>query len=213
LLLESNGLQMEFQLLLRLGRAEPLREALWNPEMEANKANLGWLNVPAPAVPGYPRLYRLPAVSWFRFLWAASTGDYQQAEAQPHDLLEQLSEQRRLQLRSLRRSLSLALAAESGLSSQPSLLFLRLLARKDREAAMRLLVPALPFHGEEADLTALEGILSLERGLPQQAERLLKSALQLCQPRAEGRSPFALRTLAESYLRRIEDAARSGEKK
>jgi hypothetical protein len=206
LLLESNGLQMELQLLLRLGRTEQLREALWDAEMEAHHANLGWLNIPAPPLPGYPRLYRLPAASWFRFLWAASTGDYELAERQQHNIVEQVREQRQEQLRSLRRSLSLALAADLALSAQPSLLFLRLWANNDLERSKQLLALRLPFHGDEADLHALGGMLFLERGFPQQAEHSFALALRLCQPSAEGERPFALRGLAEFYLRRLSTA-------
>src|SRR5262249_49701406 len=50
-LLESSGLQLELQLMLRLGRAEQLRDFMLDPKEERDQANLGFLELPAPPVP------------------------------------------------------------------------------------------------------------------------------------------------------------------
>src|SRR5262249_21181697 len=197
------GLQMELQLMLGLGRDEQLRGVLLSSEMEDNKSNLGLLNVPAPPLPGYPRFYRLAAVPWFRLIWAASTGNYDLAEAQLRELLEQLGEQRQQHLRSLRRSLALALASELALSSQMSLPLLRLLACDIRETATQLLALRLPFHGDQADLNVLGGLLALERGLPRVAERFFETARRTSQEGVGGWQEIATRPLADAYLQRI----------
>lgn len=206
-LLQSGGLQLEMQLMLRLGRAEQLRGPLLDPQWEHDQANLSWLELPVPPVPGYPRSYRLPAYSWFRFCWAAAVGNYDLAEKQVNDLLKQLNDRRQQQLQALRRSLTLALTSELGFFSDGQLLMLRPAAHDARVVAMSSFVPVLAFLGDQADVSVLDGLLALERGSPQLAEQSFERARQINQADGDIREHFATQTLAEAYERRLRSAA------
>jgi hypothetical protein len=203
ILLESSGVNLELELMLRLGRLEALHEWMQGKELETYGANLGLHNLPAPPLPGYPLAYRLPAAPWFRFSWAAARGDYDLAQGQLRELFLQLEETRQQQLRSLRRSLALTITDEALLSVQPQLLLLRLLGHKDRLTATQMLAPLASFQGDRADLHVLRGLLSLERGWTQQAQMDFEAALRLGQGRTNDVANFAARPLAEFYLQRL----------
>jgi tetratricopeptide (TPR) repeat protein len=207
-LLQSGGLQLELQLMLRLGRAEQLRGPLLDPQWERDQANLSWLELPAPPVPGYLRTYRLPAYSWVRLCWAAAVGNYHLAGKQVNELLKQLRDRREHQLRTLRRSLVLALTSELGFFSDGQLLLLRPAARDARLVAMFSFVRVLAFLGDQADLSVLGGLLALERGRPDLAERSFEKARAINQADGGLHEGYATKTLAEAYERRISKVAK-----
>lgn len=206
ILLESSGVNLELELLLRLGRIEQLREWMQGQELKEHGENLGLHNLPAPALPGYPSSYRLAAAPWFRFLWSATQGDYALAQAQLRVLLDHLESARQERLRSVRRSLALTLADEILLSAQPELLLLQLLGHKDRVAATHLVNSWLSFNEAGADLSVLAGTLALERGWIRQAERDFEAALGIRPPVAGNHAEFAARPLAEFYLQLLRAA-------
>lgn len=206
ILLESSGVNLELELLLRLGRIEQLREWMQGPELQKHGENLGLHNLPAPALPGYPRSYRLPAAVWFRFLSTAAEGDFELAQDQLHLLLNHLEAARQQRLRSLRRSLALALGDEILLSAHPELLLLQPIGHKDRLAATHLLNPLLTFDSVRADLSTLAGTFALEGGRLRQAEQDFEMAVGKSQSDAGKRCDFAARPLAEFYLQRLRAA-------
>jgi hypothetical protein len=211
-LLESSGLQLELQLLLRLGRAEQLRDFMLDPKEERDKANLGFLELPAPPVPGYPLFYRLPAYSWLRLCWTAAVGDYGPFEDQLRDLLEQLDSRQREQSRLLRRALALALPTEIALSAQPETLLLRPAAHDARLLTMQSFLRTSSFRGDQADLLVLGGLVALERGLPQLAVRHLEQARKIYPIEENTSQEYATQALADAYWRRLHAAARDGKK-
>ncbi len=199
-LLESSGVNLELELLLHLGRIDQLREWMEAKDLEDHGANLGLHNLPAPTLAGYLRTYRLPAASWFRFVWAAAQGDYELAQAQLRALLDQQQTARQAQFRSLHRSLALSLADEILLSAHTELLLLQPLGHRDRVAATQLMDSLLACDGVRADLCVLSGMLALERGWIRQAEKDFEMALGDSQRDAGNRNDFASRPLAEFYL-------------
>lgn len=202
-LLESSGLQLELQLMLRSGLAEQLRDSMLDPQWQQDQANLGWLDVPAPRVAGYPSSYHLPAYAWTRLCWAAAVGDYDRAEDQVQDLLEQLRNQRRQQSEHLLRGLAYALAAEVALSSQGQTLFLQPVLQDGRLLLMSSLTRISSFRGDQADLHVLGGLLAVERGLPRLAEHHLEQARTMYAIQGDGQQEFSTQALADSYLQRI----------
>jgi hypothetical protein len=196
LLLGGRGLRLELQLMLRLGRAEQLRGYLLDAQLDASKTNLGLLDFPAPPLVGYPKTYRLPACTWLRLCWAAAVGDYDLAESQGRELVTALTERRRGHLQAAHCSLALALAAEVGQWSQPQLMAMRLLARRDRVVVMAFLQDDFVSRPDVPDLQVVGGLLALEHGLVDEGEHRFAVAPPEC----------ATRGLAETYLVRIRAA-------
>jgi tetratricopeptide (TPR) repeat protein len=205
-LLESGGIQLQLEVALQLGRIEEIRDVILDPRWEGDKANLGVMEIPAPPLPGYPKVYRLPAYPWLRLCWAAAAGDYDRAEAELHEILRQVEGWRRRQMEVLGRSLALALATEVALSSQPQGDLPRLLAQEARAVVTQFLDRTRLFQGDQADLLVLGGILALERGLVREARGHFEDAFGMSQPAAGPPEEFAAQPAADAYLRRIRAA-------
>jgi hypothetical protein len=207
-LLESDGVQMELQLMLALGRADQMGEQMLDPSWHEHQANLGTLMLPAPALPGYPRLYRLPAYCWLSSLWAAGTGNYDLAEDRLHEALELLRSQQSQRIKRSGRSVSLCLATEIALGAPPAALLPRLVARDAQQVAVQFLSHDLNFAGDQADLYVVGGLLAVERGLPGAPEYYLETALRRGHASGGSEQVFATRRLATGYMRKIRAAAR-----
>jgi hypothetical protein len=206
-LLESKGVQLELLLELQFGRAEQIRQQLLNPEAQEYKRNLGYHEIPAPPSPGYAPVYRLPAYDWLVLLMAAATGDYDLADSQLQEILGQVQTQHHRSFQIVQHRLSLALACEVGLSASLQPPLSRIL-RNERGEAEQFLWLTRFLESELADLNVLGGMLALERGLPQRAENYLTEALQQRRPGTSAGGAFASRSFAETYLQRIQAAAR-----
>jgi hypothetical protein len=207
-LLGGKGVQLLFLLHLQLGRGEQIRDSLLAPDAGAHKLNLGYVDIAAPALPGYAPVYHLPAYDWLLLLLAAATGDYHQAHNQLRELIEmaQTQQQRRLQL--VHHRLPVVLASEMGLSASPFAPLPWLSPRIERGDTVPLLIAARYLEHEASDLKVLGALLALEQGVPQQAKNYLRQALQERPASSDAPGVFASRALAEVYLRRIEQDAR-----
>jgi hypothetical protein len=208
-LLGSQGVRQEFLLELLLGRAEQIRSQLLAPEAKEHKQNLGPLDLRAPPLPGYAPVYHLPAYDWLVLMMAAATGDYDMADDKIQEIRDLLRLQHQQVFQVVQSRFPLALAVEVGLPASPQPSLSQLPQRIAWEEGVQLLLLARFLESELADLNVLGGLLALERGLPQRAENYLKTALQRDRPGMGGGDAFAGRSLAETYLRRIQEAAPS----
>jgi hypothetical protein len=228
-LFHGDGARMELELLLMLGRVEEAGGKLEDEELRASKHKLGRSHLPAPPLAGYRPAYHLPAYEWLHFYLAAARGDYGPAASSLHEVLLQLEEQERAEVRTVRANLPPILASELGLAASPEPLLPRLMVRSMREQtstslddlfrlargqggpdadglAPRALDPKGPasLALQRADLSTLGGLLALEQGVPATAGEYFRAALA-----AGGPAPFAARPLATSYQQRL-GAVREG---
>jgi hypothetical protein len=207
-LLGGRGVQLESRLELHFGRAEQLRSRLLAPENQEHKKNLGYLEIRAPQSPGYAPFYRLPAYDWLALILAATSGDYDLAEAQLREILAQVEIQHHRSLQIVQHRLPMTLASELGLYASPQPPLSRILRENEQEESVQFLLLARFLESEWADLNVLGGMLALERGRPQEAENYLTEALQQRRLRPGVGVAFASRAFAETYLQRLQKAAR-----
>ncbi|HZV05670.1 MAG TPA: hypothetical protein VE999_11360 [Gemmataceae bacterium] len=218
-LLGGEGVKLELQLLLLLGRAEEMRDSLYSEGLRATRNKLGVHDIPSPQPDAAVPVYRLPAYEWMLCLHSAATGDYAV-------LTESLREIRaRMQLASqqlelvsrrasqIRDDLYRFVIGELGTGTQPHLLLTLLLLRAQRDEAAALLAndlnalarePLLRF--QQADLLAMEGMLALEQGSPDAARHAFQDALALCPPQPDKPTGFAGSRIVRSYMKRIQKA-------
>jgi hypothetical protein len=212
-LLKGRGWQLALLLCLQLGRAEQIRSQLLAPENQEHKRNLGYLDVRAPQFPGYAPVYRLLAYDWLVLLMAAASGDYELANGQLQEIVAQVQAQQGQSHQIVQRGLPLALAAEVGLGAAPQPPLARLLRRTEREDGVQFLLLTRFLESERADLNVLGGMLAMEQGHLQRAKNYLTAALHQHRPSAHTTVAFASRAFAETYLRRIQKAARRPDQK
>jgi hypothetical protein len=211
-LLKGRGWQSALLLALRLGRAKQIRSQLLAPNNQEHKRNLGYLSVLAPQFPGYAPVYRLLAYDWLVLLMAAASGDYELATGQLEELVAQVQAQHDQTHQIVQRSLPLALAAEVGLGAAPQPPLARLLRRNERETRVQFLLLTRFLENERADLNVLGGMLAMEQGHLQRAKDYLTAALHQHRPGTHTTVAFASRAFAETYLRRIQKAAKPARK-
>jgi hypothetical protein len=206
-LLGGEGLRLRVELQLMLGRIEPARERLNDPDWQSHKKNLGYLDLTSLSATS---AYRLPAYDWLRLCQAAADGDYEQVDAAfegIHEYMESQPIAAELR-RQLREMMPRAVATEIALGSDGRLwgpsraaLYQRLLT-SDVTTGFSIVTM------EQADLRVLAGMLSLERGLPQAAEESFETALALSQLAWHAFPVSAGSPLAAAYLRTIRAARR-----
>ncbi len=207
-LLGGEGIALQVELQLMLGRVEPVRDQLNNTDWQANKKNLGVLDLHGGTDAGTGPPYRLPAYDWLLLCQAAAVGDYEQADAALQALRDGMGGQRLVgDLRRLRRNLPGVLAWQVALSSsRPSWLPLHLACEDLRMS--ELLTALSLLLTEQADLYVLSGMLSLERGMPASAEESLETALSLGRLGSAAGRVSAGQPLAKAYLRIMQAAPR-----
>jgi hypothetical protein len=206
--LGGEGIRLEIELMLELGRIDLVREQLGNADWQTNKQNLGFVDLPAPADSGSP-LYRLPAYDWLRLCQAAAGGDYDQADEALQALVEALGKDKpRQEIAELRRAIVRVLSLEIALSMNHLNWWTRDILSNERLLLSDLLRRDSYVLTEQADLQALAGMLFLERGAPQAAEQSFEQALTLGRLGANEAHPSAASPLASAYLQRIRDAQR-----
>jgi hypothetical protein len=205
--LGPDGIRLQLDLLLALGRVEEVRPILNEKGLRASKHGLGYYELAPPGNRGggslYAMPYHWPAYEWLHMLEAASVGDYVQARGDlraaraaqhaEHDQLRQA-------VGGIERQ---SWAMLPGVLSGPPLFLPAFLAREVvpalelkmvREAQERAL------RAQQADLCVLEGLLALEQGEPDEARLAFAQAQELCAGPPETAAPFAGRSIAISYL-------------
>jgi tetratricopeptide (TPR) repeat protein len=216
-LLGSDGIKMELELLLLLGRAEEMRTSLRGEELQASKGKLGIHDLASPLPGAKVPLYHLPSYEWLLALQSAATGDYGVATASLGAIRSQMRETSK-QLESLRSRLERLrsvvpqlLVSELGLRAQPQLPLAATLVKGRRNEALAVLVndqsalamePVL--RAQQADLLVVEGMLALEQGSPDTALQAFTDAQKLCPLSMDKPVEFAGWPIALSYLRRIQ---------
>ena len=93
-LLGGEGVALQLELQLMLGRIEPVRDQLNDPDWQANKKNLGYLDVQGGTDSARAPAYRLPAYDWLLLCQAAAVGDYEQADGALQALRDGMGGQR-----------------------------------------------------------------------------------------------------------------------
>lgn len=196
---EGVGLQVRLQLLL--GRIDPVRAQLQEPDWQKNKANLGFMPLGEPTPSAEPT-YLLPAYDWLLLCQTAADGDYDRAEAALQTLLQGLGGEQAIRLeRDLRRNLPLVVASEVGWSAQPQLWVWTMRTAQERLVETQTLERLTKNIGQQTDLRVVSGMLSLERGQPGQAKQAFQQTRALNRQRPASLPPDPGAFLAETYLR------------
>jgi hypothetical protein len=208
-LLGGEGIRLEMELMLEMGRTDLVREQLGSADWQANKENLGFVDMPAPAGAGAPPLYRLPAYDWLRFCQAASVGDYYQADEALRELIQAMGgDDPRDKLADLRRALARLLPLEIALSiNHLNWWTLDMVSNTRMELSNQLKIGSYLLT-EQADLQALGGMLFLERGAPQAAEQSFEQTKTRGRLGQNETHPSAALPLASAYLQLIQQARR-----
>lgn len=208
LLLRGEGICLQERLQLMLGRIESVRLQLHDPDWKANKAKLGSVTLFAPGDSTEPT-YRFSGYEWLLLCQAAADGDFEQAGAALQDLVEGLGGKRAAgDIRKYQKSLPLLVASELGWSSQPRLWLM--IRRTNQERLLQTEALKLYYHAvmQQVDLHVLAGMLALERGRPQDAEKSYLTARMLGRLISDDRRSRAGLLLAETYLRILKAAQR-----
>jgi hypothetical protein len=185
-LLGPDGMRLELELLLSLGRSEEVRAILSDEALQAKKHGLRYLDLPAPASPGGRPLYQLsyhwPAYDWLYLLQAAALGDYARARTAVHEIRsEQRIGQERLKqdLRAFPGRVAIVLP---GLFAGPPPFLpaftAQTVGRLIEERTLQQ-TGAQILRAQEADLYVLEGLLALEQGATGEARAAFVEAQQL----------------------------------
>jgi hypothetical protein len=212
LLLRGEGVCLQVRLQLLLGRIEPVRQQLRERDWIANKAKLGAVTLFAPGDSTMPT-YRLPGYEWLLLCQAAADGDYAQADAALQDLIDALGGKRAAdEIRRYQKALPLILASELGWASQTQAWVMSRRTNQERLLQTQALTMLSHTAAQQADLHVLEGMLNLERGRPQDAEKSFLSATMLGRLVGDDRSSAASLLLAETYLRILRAARINAER-
>jgi hypothetical protein len=206
-LLGGEGIRMQVELQLMLGRSAVVREELHNPDWQANKDNLGLVTLftsPQSALPVYHRAY-----DWLLLCQSAADGDYEQADAAAALLIDARPQgQETIQaLALLDDEVPRGVAREMALSAYPASGPARALAQLQRQLQMEQLFSASLVTRERGDLNLLRGLLALERGEIRQAEEALAAARTLGRISSPVLPADGGAALANTYLQFL-DAAR-----
>lgn len=216
-LLGGEGIRLEMELMLEMGRIDPVREQLNNPDWQANKQNLGYFDVSAPTDSAASPMYRLPAYDWLWLCQAAAAGDYDQADealrALAVDAALPLDGGRgkarpREEIVELRRAMSQVLSLEIALSMNNLNWWPRYIVSSERQLLSEPLARLSRFLTEQADMQTIGGMLALERGKPQAAREAFEQTLALSRLGGGETHPSVAQPLALAYLQLLRDARR-----
>jgi hypothetical protein len=209
-LLGPNGINLEMELLLSLGRVQEVREILSNKGVRASKHGLGHYDLAPPRGPDGGALYAIPyrwlSYEWLHVLEAAAAGDYAQAQgelrairAEVHANQDRLRQQQGV---SEPRSLLLLLRLVAESPSFPSAFTAQALGQVFEERrALEAAEPAL--RAQQADLYVLEGLLALEQGDATAARSAFTAAQEMCAQPPNATVPFAGEPIAAGYLSKL----------
>jgi hypothetical protein len=204
-LLGLDGIKLELEVLLSLGRAGEVRASLSEEAMAASKHILPYYDLPAPRMPDgtapYTLRYSLPSYEWLLALAAAAAGDYEQARFCVRELRqglqagsERLEQQRQILERG---SLELVVGLFSAPAPLQPLFSVKALSMSRQQRAA-LAASTRSLTAQQADLCVLEGLLALEQGATDDARAAFLEARRL-----GARAPFAAAPIAGGYLPRL----------
>ena len=200
------GARLMLELLLMLGRPDAARRQLEGPEVKQHRERLGLETVPATGRPDRPPFYALPAYTWWRFLLAAADGEYEHAEIELSQLMQQADQERRARTRRAELSLPLFVATEIGLSARPDTRTIANLLGHELQAVFVYRTLNRYDLQVQADLRTMAGALALERGFIDEATKHFRAALQLAaSPEVRGLG-FSLEPMCRAYLARLANA-------
>jgi tetratricopeptide (TPR) repeat protein len=200
----ADGAKMELELLLMLGRTARLAEELESEGVRAGADRLGAFELPGSRRPGLPRVYRLPAYHWFRFLAAAGNGRYADAEAELAAVDDRLAERVAGRGRLTGRGVAFLTGIGAGLAAAPGTWPSQVLVGTDRDQLARAIADEDRADTQvRADVKALAGLIAAERGDIDRAEALFRAALRL------GAAGFAAEPVCRGYLGWIAAARRN----
>ncbi len=208
-LLGANGIKLELELLLSLGRADEVRTILREATMAANKDRLPYEDLAAPRKPDgaplYPLPYHLSGYDWLFAVQAAALGDYADARAGLQSLgkaLQTTEDRIAGQSRNLERGDRIWLPT---LFAAPPLLplFTAQLLINSQQQRDSLLDTVHLLKAQEADLCVLDGLLALEQGLPLVARKSFIEAEGLGNAAQPTLSTFAGAPIAGTYLGKL----------
>jgi hypothetical protein len=175
-------------------------------DMQALKEKLGSIEIPVLDSAGRRQMYSLATYEWLRACQAAATGDYDEAAKNLAKIREMLRTKEETSFLRLRRGIAIAVTSELGLMSRPETLTAQILMRNNQDVLVQA-YPSIQFlRAQQADLHVVAGVLALEQGLPAEAERHFKNALELCPSDGEPIVNFAGRPLAEAQTPRFRPA-------
>ncbi|HTU19430.1 MAG TPA: hypothetical protein VMG10_15325 [Gemmataceae bacterium] len=208
-LLGGEGIVLQVRLQMMLGQIDSIRTQLQEPSWKAHKANLGFVDLTKGADSRTTQAYNLPAYDWLLLCQAAAFGDYEQADAALHDLVEGFGGERAAErARKYQRSLLVLTASELGWLSQPQPWVMSGWTAQERLLQTVILDRLTRDVIRQADLHVLAGMLALERGRPLDAEKAFRTALALSRLGSGTRHASAGHPLAEAYVRLIEKVRR-----
>jgi tetratricopeptide (TPR) repeat protein len=203
LMFGGTGAQLEITLLLMLGRLREARAKLDDPDLQENKAQLGYFDLPLVNSAGESKTYRFPAYEWLVTCYAAAVGDYDRALAALDAIQEQIRTEGHRTLPFIRRELTRAIALEIALRPEPQTFVLQFLVRDKREQLARAMVQSFFVAEEQADLYVLSGMLALEQGSVDAAARHFEKAITVIDEGPDPGARFAGRPLATAIRKRI----------
>ncbi|HTU18416.1 MAG TPA: hypothetical protein VMG10_10185 [Gemmataceae bacterium] len=208
-LLGGEGIRLQVRLQLMLGELDPIRAQLQDSDWKAHKANLGFVDLHKGADSRTTQAYKLPAYDWLLLCQAAAFGDYEQADAALHDLVEDFGGERAAEeARKYQRSLLVLTASELGWLSQPQPWVMSRWTAQERVLQTAILDRLTRDVMHQADLHVLAGMLALERGRPLDAANSFRTAVALGRLGSGTRHASAGHPLAETYVRIIESIRR-----
>jgi hypothetical protein len=196
------GLRLLLELLLTTGRAEDARDLLDRDEMRRHPDGLGLIDLPGRAPDGRRFSFRLPAHDWFSLCRAAAAGDYDLASVALERLRDRLQREEGPLLVRLAPALAGRVALELATGAAAPALLLQAHNLLDRDLVSGWLAQGQFVPVERADLHVLEGMLLLERGVPEAASEQFRRALDLYGSAAPAVPALPGRPLAVVYLRR-----------
>jgi tetratricopeptide (TPR) repeat protein len=205
-LLGGEGIRLQVELQLMLGRSDILRERLQSSDWQTHKGNLGTVTLFAPPVSSLA--VRYPAYDWLLLCQSAADGDYEQAESAAQALSDAYPRQWLKALPQLRKEAPSGVALELALSAAPSSWLAHSLAKMERRLLVEQLMRTSLVIRERGDLHLLRALLALECGDVEQAEQDFRESRRLGNLVSPVLPPDPGAALSNAYLSLFHSARR-----
>jgi hypothetical protein len=208
--LGAQGIKLELEMKLQLGRADEVRTILADREVRAIKQTLGQSSLVTPKDRDgrsiYPLPYRWSAYEWLRLLQSAAIGDYAQAREDLHAIRAELTFARdaiQEQLDKFDNRLRTFIPSflSGPLPILPTLTALELQRALNEKQLIE--ISALVLRAQQADLCVVEGLLALEQGDTDAVRTVFTEARELGSQEPAATIPFAGAPIAAFYLSKL----------